>query len=158
MKRADIVELFPDATDEQIKKIMDLNGQDINKAKGNFDDLKNQLAAVSSELEKIQKEAPADQLKDAIAKASGLQAELDSFKRADALRLMREKISKETKVPVDLLTAETEEACASQAKAILDFAQVTGYPNVRDGGEAAISRVSGTATRDMFADWAKENL
>lgn len=156
MKRSDIVELFPDATDEQIKKIMDLNGADINKAKVGFDDLKGQLEAANSELERIKKEAPADQLKEAIAKAAGLQTELDSFKRADALRLMREKVSKETKVPVDLLTGETEETCSEQAKAILAFAQPSGYPGVRDGGETI--RVPSVATRDKFADWAKENL
>ena len=37
MKRTDITELFPDATAEQIDKLMDLNGQDINKAKGELD-------------------------------------------------------------------------------------------------------------------------
>lgn len=158
MKRSDILELFPDATEEQVKKIMDLNGADINKARGNFDELKEQLAAATSELTRIQQEAPEDRLKEAIAKANGLQAELDGFKRTDAIRQMREKVSKETKVPIDLLTAETEEACADQAKAILDFAQATGYPAIRDGGEAMIRVSSGTATRDKFADWAKENL
>ena len=156
MKRSDIVELFPDATEDQIKKIMDLNGADINRAKGNYDDLKGQLATVNAELERIQTEAPADQLKEALSKAAGLQTELESFKRADFIRQMREKVSRETKVPTDLLTAETEEACTEQAKAILAFAQPSGYPGIRDGGETM--RTPTVATRDKFADWAKENL
>ena len=32
MKRTDITELFPDATKEQIDKLLDLNGADIAKA------------------------------------------------------------------------------------------------------------------------------
>lgn len=157
MKRSDIVELFPDATDEQIKKIMDLNGADINKAKGSFDELKSKFDVINSELEQLRLEAPAEQLKEAIAKAQGLQTELDSFKRADALRVIREKVSKETKVPIDLLTAETEEACSEQAKAILAFAQPTGYPQIRDGGEP-MHYSSGATTREKFASWANDNL
>ena len=40
MKRDDITALFPDATAEQIDKLMSINGSDINKAKGDLENIK----------------------------------------------------------------------------------------------------------------------
>lgn len=136
MKRTDITALFPDATDEQIKQIMDLNGADINRAKGDLETVKADNAALSAALE-VAKAAgvPEDELKAIREKADSLQAELDGMKQAEALRLMREKVSAETKVPANLLTGDTEEACAKQAAAILAFTKSNGYPAVRDAGE-----------------------
>lgn len=156
MKRTDITTLFPDATDEQINRIMDLNGADINKAKGDLDELKTQFAAAQSEIATLKAGAPKDDLKEAQDRAAALQTELDSIKRAESLRTMREKVAGETKVPAALLTGETEEACAEQAKAILAFANPTGYPALKDGGE--VHNNSTPATRDKFAEWAKSNL
>lgn len=156
MKRTDITELFPDATAEQINKLMDLNGADINKAKGDLDALKEQLSSVQTELDKHKSAATGDALKDATDRANALQAELDKLTKANDLRTMREKVSSETKVPATLLTGETEEACAEQAKAILAFAQPNGYPNIRDGGE--VHNPTTPKTRDKFAEWASENL
>lgn len=132
MKRTDITALFPDATDEQIDKIMNLNGADINKAKGDLDSLKEQLTAAQAKLAEHPKE---DALKEATDKLAALQEELDKRNHADALRTMRDKVAAENKIPAALLTGETEEACAEQAKAILAFAKSNGYPSVRDGGE-----------------------
>ena len=49
MKRTDITELFPDATAEQVDKLMGLNGADINKAKGELDTIRGQLTAAQEE-------------------------------------------------------------------------------------------------------------
>ena len=134
MKRTDITEIFPDATTEQLDKIMSLNGADING-------LKTQLATVTSNLNAAQAQLaaqPADisaelsKAHDVIAK---LRKELDDMNAAEAIRQIREKVAGEQKVPAALLTGETEEACATQAKAILDFAASVGYPSVTDGGE-----------------------
>lgn len=154
MKRTDITELFPEATAEQIDKLMDLNGQDINKAKGELDAIKGQLTAAQEEISKIK--AKPDSVEEITAKANALQAELDSMKRAEELRTMRAKVSSEHNVPAELLTGETEEACAEQAKAILAFAKPSGYPSLRDGGE--LHHLPDTKTRDKFAEWAKDNL
>lgn len=154
MKRTDITELFPEATAEQIDKLMDLNGQDINKAKGELDAIKGQLTAAQEEISKIK--AKPDSVEEITAKANALQAELDSMKRAEELRTMRARVSSEHNVPVELLTGETEEACAEQAKAILAFAKPSGYPSLRDGGE--LHHVPDSKTRDKFAEWAKDNL
>ena len=154
MKRTDITELFPEATAEQIDKLMDLNGQDINKAKGELDAIKGQLTAAQEEISKIK--AKPDSVEEITAKANALQAELDSMKRAEELRTMRAKVSSEHNVPAELLTGETEEACAEQAKAILAFAKPSGYPSLRDGGE--LHHGPDSKTRDKFAEWAKDNL
>ena len=146
MKRTDIIELFPDAPKEAIDKLMGIYGADVNAAKSEVEDLRRQLSE--------QKNSP--ELQKAQEQMTKLQTELDSMKNAEALRLMREKVSGEKKVPIHLLTGETEEACAKQADDILAFSQGTGYPVIRDGGE--IHNPPKIQTRDMFATWAKENL
>ena len=44
MKREELKELIPDITKEQLDEIMSLNGKDIEKAKADYDELKNQIA------------------------------------------------------------------------------------------------------------------
>lgn len=84
-----------------------------------------------------------------------LQAELDGMKAAEALRTMREKVSKETGIPSSLLTEETEEACTAQAEAIKAFAKPT-YPTVRDGGE--VVNIGKPTTKQQFADWFNQEM
>lgn len=159
MKRSDITEIWPEATKEQIDKIMGINGNDINSAKGELDGLKEQLTTAQSELKKLKDGAAGqpDKLKETQDALAALQAELASMKHAESVRLVREKVSGEKKVPANLLTGETEETCAAQADAILAFAKTApGYPHLPDGGEPGGTPKS--AVRDKFADWAKENL
>lgn len=94
-----------------------------------------------------------DELVKLTEKFNGLQAELTARDEADKIRGIREKVAKEKKVPVELLTATTEDDCASQADSILAFAKPTGdYPEVKDGGE---SRGAGKgSTSEQFAKWA----
>lgn len=159
MKRTDITELFPDAPKEAIDKLMAINGADVNSAKGSLGSLTAELETAKSELAKL-KAAPSgqpDELKQATDAIAALKAELETMKTADAARTMREKVSAEKKVPAALLTGETEEACSAQADAILSFARSSaGYPAVRDAGETA--QAAATATRDKFAEWAKDNF
>lgn len=147
MKRADITDLFPEAPKEAIDKLMALNGADVNAAKAEVEDLRKQLQAAQEGDGKLQ------EAKQQIAQ---LTSELDGMKKAETIRLTREKVAGEKKIPANLLTGETEEACAEQADAILAFAQPGGYPRLRDAGEP--SRTSTAQTRDRFADWAKDNL
>ena len=147
MKRADITDLFPEAPKEAIDKLMALNGADVNAAKAEVEDLKKQLQAAQEGDGKLQ---------EAQQQIAQLTSELDGMKKAETIRLTREKVAGEKKIPANLLTGETEEACAEQADAILAFAQPGGYPRLRDAGEP--SRTSTTQTRDRFADWAKDNL
>ena len=105
--------------------------------------------AKAEKLDAIEEQSKTE-LEKATEKATALQAELDRLKRADEIRALRERISTETGVPASLLTAETEEDCTAQAKAIMAFAKPS-YPAVKDGGE--VSGSSKRTTRQQFADW-----
>ena len=157
MKRTDISDLFPDATKEQIDKLMSINGADINSAKGDLDGLKGQLAEAQNKITQLQNgSGQSDQLAAANKAIEDLKAELAGMKTAENLRQIRDKVAADKKVPVNLLTGETEEACAAQADSILAFAQSHGYPIVPDSGE--VNHTSAPKARDKFAEWAKENL
>lgn len=95
------------------------------------------------------------ELEKATEKAAALQAELDGLKKAESLRVMREKVAAEYEVPVTLLNGETEDDCVAQANEILKYAK-PAYPNVRDAGEAKGSLKGNT--RQQFAEWAAQNL
>ena len=150
MKRTDITELFPDAPKEIVDKIMSLNGADVNAARAEVDNLKQQLAEAQSHA------SAGEELQKAQQQIEQLTKELTGMKTAETIRLTREKVAGEKKIPAHLLTGETEEACAKQADEILAFAQPGGYPHFRDGGEP--QRTAKLTTRDKFADWAKDNL
>lgn len=145
MKRTDITELFPEATKEQIDKLMGINGADINAAKSELESLRQQLTDQSGkDMAKAQK-----QIED-------LTAELNGMKSAEAIRLVREKVAGEKKVPAHLLSGETEEDCVKQADDILAFARPVSYPVVPDGGEKT-PPVAGS-TRDKFAAFLSDKL
>ena len=146
MKRTDITDLWPEAPKEAIDKLMAINGADVNASKAEIEDLKQKLAAAAN----------SDELQKAQQQAAQLQTELDAMKAAETIRLTREKVAGEKKVPAHLLTGETEEACAKQADEILAFAKPSGYPNIRDGGEPR--NPPQPTTRQKFANWAKDNL
>lgn len=150
MKRTDITQLFPDAPKETIDKLMDLNGADVNAVKAEVETLKTQLA-------EAQKNKDGEELQKAQQQITQLQTELDGMKAAETIRLTREKVAGEKKVPAHLLTGETEEACEKQADQILAYVQSSkAYPNLPDGGE--IHNPPNSSTRQQFAEWAKENL
>lgn len=109
------------------------------------------LSKKAAKLDQLE-EASKTELQKANEKAAALQSELDALKSAETLRTMREKISKETGVPMSLLTATTEEDCTAQAKAIMEFAKPGAYPAVKDGGEAR-SGARKQSTREQFAEW-----
>lgn len=151
MKRSDITDLFPDAPKEAIDKLMDLNGADVNAAKGEMENLRQQLQKAQKQLAGAPSADTVQQLQEALEKAQGLQTELDGLKASNALRDLRETVAKDTGVPYDLLTGGTDEECRAQAQAILAFAKPGAYPNVRDGGET--SPVSKPTTAQQFAEW-----
>lgn len=82
------------------------------------------------------KYADYDDLKAKAQQFDTTKAELDALTTANAQRDMKARVSAATGVPVELLTADTEEACTAQAQAVLKFAKpLNPYPNVRDGGD-----------------------
>jgi iron-sulfur cluster repair protein YtfE (RIC family) len=94
------------------------------------------------------------ELQKATEKAEKLEKELNSLKKAEEVRVIREKVAKEEGIPVNLLTGETEEDCVAQAKAINAFANPDTYPALRDGGEVQ-NTIKGS-TKQQFADWANK--
>lgn len=103
MKREDIKNIFPDATDEQLKAVMDLNGGDVEKAKSKVTALEAELNESKEDFAKLNTEFEA--LKTANAdgeewktKFEALQAENDAKARqAEADRIMQEKTENITK-------------------------------------------------------------
>ena len=150
MKRTDITELFPEASKEAVDKLMGINGADVNAAKSEVETLRQQLDAA--------KNAGPQELAQAKKQIDDLQKELNGMKAAETIRGIREKVAGEKKIPVHLLTGDTEEACAKQADNILAFATQPGYPTIRDAGEQTVPPAQPVATRDKFAKWADENL
>lgn len=151
MKRTDITELWPEATKEAIDRLMGINGADVNAAKAEAEGLRTQLAEAQEKLAKAPSADTAQQLTAALEKAAGLENELNGLKAANAIRDIRETVSKDLGVPSDLLTGATDEECRAQANAILAFAKPAGYPRVPDGGEK--TPPSGKSTAQQFEDW-----
>lgn len=91
------------------------------------------------------------ELQKAQERLAALQKEVDGYKKAESLRSIREKVSKATGVPVELLWGETEESCTAQAQGILKYAKPDAYPAVKDGGSP--SKKEQGSTRDLFASY-----
>lgn len=97
MKREEIKSIFPDATDEQLKAVMDLNGNDVEKAKSKVTALEAELKEKKEGFDSLNSEFEA--LKAANAdgaewktKFEALQADNEAKARqAEADRIMREK-------------------------------------------------------------------
>ena len=133
MKRTDITAIFPEATKEQIDQLLDLNGTDITKAKGDLETYRSDLETARSRIQELEKAE--NDLQAAKDQATALETELNGLKDANRIRDIRAAVAKETGVPIELLTADSEDACKAQAKGIQDYARSGNYPEVKDGGE-----------------------
>jgi transketolase len=97
MKREDIKTIFPEATDEQLKQVMDLHGSDVEKAKAKAVTLESDLKESKQAYETLNKELEA--LKESNAsseewqkKFEALQAENEAkAKQVEADRILKEK-------------------------------------------------------------------
>lgn len=97
MKREEIKKIFPEATDEQLKSVMDLNGADVEKVKSKYATLEVELNEKKEDFDKLNTEFEA--LKTANAsgedwktKFEALQAEnIAKEKQAEAERIMQAK-------------------------------------------------------------------
>lgn len=97
-------------------------------------------------------EASKSELQKITEKATALETELNALKKEKEVETLRRNVSKETGVPENLLTGQTEEECKEQAQAIKAFAD-PGYPSVKD--QAPQNAPSGTA-KEQFAEWARQ--
>lgn len=87
-----------------------------------------------------------------------LTAQRDALQRDIDTRNARDKVSAETGVPTSLLTGDTEEACKTQADAILKWrGDQPKYPSGAGvGGDPPAG--GGGSTREQFAEWASAAL
>nr|DAL06362.1 MAG TPA: Major head protein [Caudoviricetes sp.] len=92
------------------------------------------LKGKAAKLDEIE-EASKSELEKANEKAAALEAKLAGLEKAETVRSIREKVSKETGVPIHLLHGEDEETCTQIANEIVKFAKPSSYPDVKDGGE-----------------------
>ena len=91
-----------------------------------------------------------EQSKKANEKANALQEQLDQLKKDGTVRQAREKVAKDTSVPVELLTGEDEETCKKQAEAILKFAKPKSYPGTKGNkGKATKYHQKGNSMRQL---------
>lgn len=132
-------------TQEEVDKIIGDRLQRERAKFADYDSMKEKAAQYDSIVEQNKSE-----LQKATERATALEAELTGMKKAEAVRIVREKVALETGVPASFLTGETEEDCLAQAKALDDWKKPS-YPNVRDGGEPNISH--NASTRQQFAEW-----
>ncbi len=79
------------------------------------------------------------------------------MKNAEKIRGVREKVSKETGVPAELLSGTDEDSCKAQAEAIRKYAGANAYPDVGDGGRTQQNAKPESAA-DMFASWFSRSL
>ena len=93
MKREDISKQFPDATDEQISALLDINSKDIGKAKGDTAKIQGDLDAANDALKKAQDTIAA--LEAAKGNAEEIQKKLDEYIAADEKRKADEKAAAE---------------------------------------------------------------
>ena len=113
------------------------------------------LKEKASKLDALEEESKSE-LQKAVDRANSLESELDTLRKQNEVKEIRESVSKETGIPMHLLTGANREECEAQAKAIAEFKGSSGYPVVKDSGE--VQSVSKGSTREQFAQWASEAL
>lgn len=87
---------------------------------------------------------------------ASLKKQLETMTKENEVKSVREKVAAATGVPANLLSAETEEACMEQAKGILAFAKPSGYPTVKDGGE--VHKTQKPSAEQQFEEWFNETI
>ena len=98
-----------------------------------------------------QQEANKTELQKATERAEKAEKMIADMEKANSIRDIRSKISKETGVPEELLTADTEEDSKKLAEAINAYATPKDNLNVPDGGEAGGTHKQTTA--EQFGEW-----
>ena len=96
MKREEIKAIFADATDEQLKAVMDLNGADVEKAKAKATAFENELKEKKAEFDKLNSEFEA--LKTSNASGEDWKAKFEA--------LQDENVAKEMQAEADRIMAE----------------------------------------------------
>ena len=114
------------------------------------------LKAKASKFDEIEA-ANKSELEKANEKLKAVTAELEGMKKAQELSALRTKIATENNVPVELITATTEDECKAQALKVRELTSANGIPvSVSDGGE--VVRTGKVDNRTAFANWVQSNI
>lgn len=174
MKRDEVKAIVPGITDEQLDKVMDLNGADIEKHKQTIttltterDAAREQLGEANKKLEGYDPEWKAKAAaaeNDARAQVAALQSDFAAQSAASGV-----KFSSESAKKAFLADLKAKKLTLQDGK-LLGFddfltdykksdpsAFASGYPDVRDGGDPN-NKPTGTAPRDQFAAWFNEQF
>ena len=174
MKREDLKEF--NLADEQVQKIMDLHGADLERQKQTIttltterDAARTQLADANKKLEgydpewKTKADQASQQAEQQVAEmkarfaetraAAGLKFSSESARKAFMADLAAKKLTPQD----DGTLLGFDEYLSSYKKNDPGaFAQESGYPTVKDGGDPA--RAPTGSTRDQFAAWFNEQF
>lgn len=137
-------------TQEEVNSIVQDRLYKERKKYEGFDEIK----AKADKFDQMEEESKTE-LQRANERAEALQTELNAIKAENEVKAIRERISLETNIPANLLTASTEEECKAQAEAIKAYANPS-YPSVRDGGE--VQNVNKESARDAFASYMAQSM
>ena len=112
MRREEIKAIFADATDEQLKAVMDLNGADVEKAKSKVTALETELKEKKADFDKLNNEFEA--LKTANASGEDWKAKFEA--------LQAENVAKEKQAEADRIAKEKEDSNRSAfEKAVTEY-------------------------------------
>lgn len=109
MKREEIKAIFPDATDEQLDKVMSIHGTDAEKQKTKITDLEEKLKEKSTAFDNLNTEF--EKLKSNNASGEEWQAKYEALKA--------ENDAKERQAEADRILKEKQDAIESRFKAVL---------------------------------------
>jgi hypothetical protein len=128
MKREEVIALFPDATEEQIDKIMDMNGKDINSTKAKLSTDKAELERLKTIEEEYQK-----------TKDASLTAE-EKYQK-----LLKDSAEKEKQYSVQLNRIKAENVLVSAGYKVEEIGDLFDGI-VTEDTDATVKRATGLAT------------
>lgn len=114
-------------------------------------DLKNKAAEYDK-----QQEANKTELQKTQERADALEKELSGLKEQNKIHEIRENVSKETGVPVELLTGSDEATCREQAEGINKYAGIKKYPGVKETSRSSAKNINTNSSNEDFRALAKQ--
>ncbi|MEF2873062.1 MAG: phage scaffolding protein [Gemmiger qucibialis] len=171
MKREEVKGILPDITDEQLTKIMDLHGADIERQKQTIttltterDAARTQLGDANKKLEGYDPEwkTKAEQAENnAKAQVAALQSDFAAESAVSGVQFSSESARKAFlgDLKAKKLTLQDGKLLGfddflADYKKTDPNAFASGYPNVRDGGDP--NKTPTSSTREQFASWFNE--
>jgi chromosome segregation ATPase len=132
-------------TQDEVNELMGKVRRETREKYADYDDLAKKAKAYDEA-----QEAAKTELEKAREESAKAIDELNALKAEKARSELRQKVSKETGVPADLISGDDEESMTASAQAIADYAKSASTIAPHDKGGAA--RKGGKSNADLFAD------